>query len=514
MVLVIAACAAGLIFAQPPAISQTGVVNAASRIPPSLAGGAIARGARFSIFGVRFGSSGRTTSVTLNPGGPVQLVTVTAEQMDALMPESAPLGTSSLVVNVNGQASAPFPVHIVESKPGIFSRNGLGWGPGRIANVGAAGHVDNTPENPARPQSRIALLVTGLGAKKTVEVMIGHRLIVGSVRTTGEAGEQEILAQIPSDAPPGCSVPVYLPQGPNRASNVVTIAIGTAPCLSQPVPRLPFGRLALGVISRTLFRGGPENQDALFDEAIVSFVSADRNTAMPPLLLLPPAGTCTGYTGSFQQATVLPNSISASLVAEFGGRGLDAGRELTMHRDAETRQIPQARGALGFYRMRLGGRDAPFGPRKLAPFLERGGFILTAPGGRDVPAMSIEFQAPAAFDWVNRPEINVIDRVHPPKIRWKNAGAGGFVVIFASNVDPVSTAIGTCICLARAETGEFTLPADLLANVPATGEMRGIPDNQLFVAWMPARATAIRASGLDDGALLTMYAVGRLVEYR
>jgi len=514
MILAIAACAAGVIFAQPPALSQNGVVNAASRVPPSLAGGAIARGARISIFGVRFGSSSRTTSVTLNPGGPVRLMTVTSEQVDALMPESAPLGTTSLVVNVSGQASAPFPVQIVDSNPGIFSRNGLGWGPGKIANVGSAGRVDNMPENPARPQSRIALRVTGLGAKKTAGVMIGHRLVVGSVQATGTAGEREILAQIPGDAPPGCNVPVYLPQSPHRASNVVTMAIGTPPCISQPVPRLPLGRLALGVVSRTVFRGGPDHQDSIVDEAIVSFVWADRNTAMPPLLLLPPVGTCTGYTGSFQQSTVLPNSISAGLVAEFGGRGLDAGRELTLHRDADTRQIPQARGAPGFYRMRLGGRDAPFGPRKLAPFLEPGGFVLSAPGGRDLPEMSMKFAAPAAFEWFNRAQINVIDRVHPPKIRWKNAGAGGFVVILASNVDPVSTAIGTCICLARAEAGEFTLPPDLLANVPASGETRGVPDNQLFVAWMPAQATAIRATGLDDGALLTMYAVGRLVEYR
>jgi len=47
-----------LVFADipaPPAIDQGGVVNGASHMPASLAGGAIARGARFSLSGVRLG---------------------------------------------------------------------------------------------------------------------------------------------------------------------------------------------------------------------------------------------------------------------------------------------------------------------------------------------------------------------------------------------------------------------------------------------------------------------------
>ena len=39
----------------PPAIAPGGIVNAASRLPASLRGGAIARGARFTIPGVRLG---------------------------------------------------------------------------------------------------------------------------------------------------------------------------------------------------------------------------------------------------------------------------------------------------------------------------------------------------------------------------------------------------------------------------------------------------------------------------
>src|ERR1700677_2771050 len=39
----------------PPAILQHGIVNAASRMPPDVPGGSIARGSLFTIYGVRLG---------------------------------------------------------------------------------------------------------------------------------------------------------------------------------------------------------------------------------------------------------------------------------------------------------------------------------------------------------------------------------------------------------------------------------------------------------------------------
>src|SRR5205807_273925 len=105
--------AASTISAQ-PGIGQNGVVNAASQIAPTLAGGAIARGALFNIYGVLFGTPDNTT-VTISTGGatvPVKILSIRPSKIDAFMPASAPLGHSSLIVTVNGKAGKPFPIEV------------------------------------------------------------------------------------------------------------------------------------------------------------------------------------------------------------------------------------------------------------------------------------------------------------------------------------------------------------------------------------------------------------------
>src|SRR5580693_6037679 len=93
-----------------PGIGQNGVVNAASQIPPTLPGGAIARGASFNIYGVRLTSAAGTTITLTRPGLtlPVKIKGQQSKKLEALMPPSAPLGQSSLIVTVDGRASKPF----------------------------------------------------------------------------------------------------------------------------------------------------------------------------------------------------------------------------------------------------------------------------------------------------------------------------------------------------------------------------------------------------------------------
>src|ERR1700722_7959419 len=160
-----------------PGIGQNGVVNTASRIPPTLPGGALARGSRFTISGVRF-EEGHTT-VTLaqkEDSTPVRLIQVSGKRIEAIVPAAAALGPSSLIVSVSGLKSKPFPIEIAAFNPGIYSVFGEGWGPGRIMNLDAAGEGSpNTEENPARPGQTISLLVTGMGAETGATVNIGGR---------------------------------------------------------------------------------------------------------------------------------------------------------------------------------------------------------------------------------------------------------------------------------------------------------------------------------------------------
>jgi hypothetical protein len=107
----------------------------------------------------------------------------------------------------------------------------------------------------------------------------------------------------------------------------------------------------------------------------------------------------------------------------------------------------------------------------------------------------------------------VVDRIRGVTVHWKNASRDQLMFIVARNVDQITTSVGMCLCTARAEAGQFSIPPALLANVPATVDIAGIPYDELTVGAITAKA-GIKAAGLNLGFAVSVYAVGRFVEYR
>ena len=500
-----------------PGIAQNGVVNLASRIPPTLAGGAIAPGALFSIYGIRMGAADRT-AVTFSQGPSstrVQIVSVFPRRIEALMPRSTPLGSGSLVVTVDGKPSKAFPVNVVASNPGIFSRNGEGWGEGRIENIDASGSRSaNSSSNPARPGARVAFVTTGLGNAKGVSLMVGERPAKAtSPRPTAKPGEEELTFRIPEEAPEGCLVPLYVRETPTRASNVVTMAIRSrpGPCEPGPLPMAPPERAGVVILSRTRMRaireGAPES---IADDARIAFIAAaDRSAPLP--IELPSPGTCVAYTSSYQTNSNLSNSLVSLVRVE--GRGLDAGAKLVLSRADQARSISRNWEGQGMYRSHLGTRG--YDPHRKDPrlFLEPGEFTLRGTGGKEVGPFAASFSVPPPFEWIDRDQTRVVDRTRGVTVHWKNGRPDQLMVILARNIDQLTTALGTCICTAFGPAGQFTIPASLLANVPATQDLAGIPYEELVVGSFSTRP-GIKASGLTGGFGVYIYAVGRFVEYR
>jgi uncharacterized protein (TIGR03437 family) len=494
--------------AQPPAISQNGVVNAASRIPPTLAGGALARGSQFTIYGVRFGASERTARVTLRHGQSTiaaSIISVRPKRIDAWLPDSIPSGPAVLTVKVNGQSSTEFKVEVVDSNPGLFSRNGEGWGPAAIRNA---------EDRPLHPGQRVTLLGTGFAAGRNITVVVGNRTAAAGAPRAMARGQQGISFTIPADAPVGCYVPVYVLAAAKRASNVVTVPIRAdeGPCDPGPLPLLSAERIGVTLLARSRMRARTTNIDTTSDEALITFAAKSDQPVLFPLLLLPPAGTCTAYTSSFQAETILPNSISAAIVAEVGGRGLKAGTSMTLtNAGGVSRAIPQDGGAAGYYRAQLGSTGRRGRPLLLQP----GEVMLVGPGGADVGPFTWKARTSEPFEWTDREEISVVDRSRPLTLHWSGVGADRIVLVLATNVDQISTAIGTTLCAVRGAAGQFTIPPSMLANIPASKDLPGVPFDQLFVVSIAAKAaTAMQAPGLTEGAVLSLYAIGRMVEYR
>src|ERR1019366_6648915 len=111
---------AGADMPAPPAIAPGGVVNAASRLPASLRGGALAPGARFTIPGVRLGPD---VGVRIAQGDRVVdagLLLVSATRIDGWMPLGAPLGDVQLTVTYQGRASEPYDLTLVRASVGFL----------------------------------------------------------------------------------------------------------------------------------------------------------------------------------------------------------------------------------------------------------------------------------------------------------------------------------------------------------------------------------------------------------
>ncbi len=502
-----------------PGIGQNGVVNRASQIPPTLPGGAIARGAQFTIHGVRLGSSGHTTLVVTQgkTSTPVEILEVQPRKIEALMPRTAPLGLSALSAITDGQRSRPFPIEVASFNPGIFSRNGEGWGPGRIDNVAASGaRSENSTSNPALPGQRVTLVTTGMGNEKEATVVIGGRAAKSeSPHATGHAGEEEITVKIPADAPRGCYVPVYLLAASDRASNVVTVSIGTrrGSCDPGPVPVLSSERIAVVALSRTRMKARRTNaSDAVLDDARIAFNATSSQPVLTPVRLLPPIGTCTAYTSSFQADTDLSTSMSS--IIGPGGRGLDAGAALTLTGAHGARAIGEVWRNTGNYRAHLGVSGSA-GRRGAQPlFLEPGEFVLRGGGGKDVGPFQAAFSVPAPFEWTDRDELNVVERSRGLTVHWSGAAPGQLMLIVARNIDQLTTAIGMSLCLARSSASQIAIPAALLANVPATRDIPGTPFDEVALGSLSAKTTPVKAAGLNGGFIVSVYASARIVEFR
>jgi uncharacterized protein (TIGR03437 family) len=491
-----------------PGISQNGVVNRASQIPSTLAGGPIARGALFEIRGVRFGAAATVSIRKGSAVSPIKVLAVQPEQIQAIMPDAAPLGPAELTVTSAGSSGKPFAIAIEASNPGIFSQNKHGWGPGQIENIDAQGkRTLNAIASPAAPGQRVAMKITGLGKGVPAIVVVGNRTVnAGAARMTPQPGEQEISFVIPNDVAAGCYAPVYLLALPTRASNVVTMSIQSAAnrtgkCDSGAVPLLDAKRIGMAVITRTTMdKFGLRSENG---EAIATFTVRDPGRTFSPLLLLPPPGTCTAYTSTLQDMTSLPGTISALLFGDLGPEGLAAGPQLMIGQENRRRPIPGERDAAGYYHAHLP-----------PPLLDAGKFFLQGPGGLDVGAFRVTAQIPPPLERIGSDDDTIVERSRGLELHWRGGGSGYVTVLVATNVDQGSTAVGTVLCAAPVNATHCQMPPALLANIPASPTIRGgAPYDQLFLASLPLKATPIVAPGLGAGALFTIYATSRVVEY-
>ena len=536
------------LFAQ-PTIYYRGVINAASSAPAGVPSGSIAQGSLFAVYGAAIGPAqgvqafsfplaatlaNVSVSVTQGSNTVAALpVYVSAGQIDALMPSNAPLGMVSLKVTYNGTVSNPAPVNVISSSLGLFSVSGTGSGPGAIQNALPGGNVQtNAPAATVAPGGTIVVYGTGLGPitapdniappsgnlPVAVEAWIGGQsaTVVYSGRSPCCSGLDEIVLQIPDNAPLGCWVPVYVRTAHSILSNAVTVAVApNGQNCSEPDNSLAAQFLAGGNIGiLRLLRS-----DTLMDLGIRATVDSvndffefefDQMTGGPfvfsPMFGQPPEGSCTVF---FSPGDALGNEGIPA--APSIARRLNAGASFQLSGSGSNSTLKPLTGDRGVAL----GSFAPVAPAFTNKLTLNPGSYTISGGGTDVGSFSANITMPPALTWTGRSNLVDVDRTQPLALAWSGVPTGQVVTILGFSMDRPSNSSGVFYCTVPKNATGFTIPPEVLGSLPATQANILKSKGAIYVMTATAaNGVPFQASGLNAAIAIGGYMIGKTVRFQ
>jgi uncharacterized protein (TIGR03437 family) len=530
-----------------PYINYRGILNAASFTPQGPSGSEIAQGSIFSIFGTGLGPA---TLVQVNQF-PLQTslanvsvkvvqgtasvnalpIVVTAGQLNVIMPSNAPVGRVSITVTFNGATSNPVTATVAASSFGIFSAASTGYGPGIVQNfVSATSQPINSLAATAAPGQPVTLWGTGLGPVAAdnvaptagnlatpVEVFVGGQqaTLLYNGRSPCCSGVDQIVFNVPANAPLGCYVPVQVRTNHTVLSNSVTMAIQNAGTACSD---------SLNPLSAAFQKGGNLGVAVLAQSE--NYIDVDANTPVDvtsnlgmltlrtdpggafffnPAISTPPAGSCSTYTVSgLHAAWTLPDL--------FGGLGaeMDAGASVNVSGNGSASIARAASSPL--YVAALGTNDPVLGPSSLV-INPSGTTTVSSKGGSAVGAFSVAIPAAPAFNWINRSQIFSVDRSQPLALTWGPAGLQGLMVVAGLEYDLPTNTQRSFVCSASAGAGTFSVPAYILGTLQASRPNVGQSTGILMLGTM-APPVPFSASGLNSGFGLGAVSSGKSVLFQ
>ncbi len=535
---------AGALTAQIPAIPLHGVVNAASYAAPGLPGGSIAQGSMFTIFGSALGPaqgvaasafplSTTLASVSITVSQGTQSIAalplfVSQNQINALMPSTAPLGWVSLRVTANKAVSNYSPVFVVHDSPGIFTFTGTGLGPAALQNyVTASSTPSNSLQTAAKPGQTEILYLTGLGPINApdneapplgnlptpVEVWVGGvpATVTYSGRSPCCAGFDQIDFVVPASAPQGCWVPVSVRTSHATLGNFASMAIGSkGSACSDPSNALSStvvngGSMGVLSLSRMAIHediGVNAPLDITDDFLTFSAVQQKGGAfAFAPFVSLPPPGSCTVYqgVGDFFETVNVPQASTVS------GK-LDAGTQF---------QVTGPGGQLAVPLLGTGGPIGSFLPLFSLPntlFLTPGNYKVASAGGQNVEAFQAAITMPAPLTWTNRDQTTNVSRSQPLTLNWSGGASGQTVLILGADSDLPTNSSAAFLCFASPGASSFTVPPQVLGAIPAT--QPSVLHSKSAIYLMSSSDAPFTAAGLKTAIASAVYATGKTVNFQ
>jgi uncharacterized protein (TIGR03437 family) len=154
---------------------------------------------------------------------PAPLIYTSATLVAAQVPDMFLVSQAQVTVTFEGRTSAPLPVQVVASSPGVFTLDTSGKGQAVALNQDSS---LNTASHPAEVGDVISLYATGLRqGDGPITVTIGGGQAVVTSTQNLSSGVLQIDAKIPAGIQTGGAVPVSVAVGSTSSQAGVTIAV-------------------------------------------------------------------------------------------------------------------------------------------------------------------------------------------------------------------------------------------------------------------------------------------------
>jgi hypothetical protein len=225
-----------------------------------------------------------------------------------------------------------------------------------------------------------------------------------------------------------------------------------------------------------------------------------------PAISYPPSGTCTAYeeAGDILDSNPLPDLVPTTLPLDLG-----PAFQLTGPNGTKTLNVTFIPARVGY----IGGLISNnILPNSL--YLNPGSYNLQGFGGTDVGPFTTSFTIPQPVTWTNRDAIVFVDRTQPLTVNWSGGDSGQVVAFVGFGVDLPGNSSGVFFCIAPPGATSFTIPTDMLSNLPAT---RTDPLHSKDVIYMITSAggglSNLNAMGLDVGITEYYSILGKTVVF-
>lgn len=490
----------------------TEIENNYGEIPPGFVNSGIAPGAIFFIVGTGMATPGSVAVIQSSVGAnlPATLngasVKVTAANgtttvpafyyaeptaLGLVLPSGTPLGAAQVTVSYGGQTSAPFSINVVQNAFGIDAYFGAGTGlaiavftNGTPAGGGCAQQFIACYTLSIPPGTAIELYGSGLGAdpkpaRDTTYVPVTSaaadsinalaHIYIGGVDApisyqgaSGYPGLNQINLTVPVTVPTGCNVSVVGVSTTGVPTNFLTLPIGTGTC-SDPIYGTN-GTQLQNASGQANYTSG--SVDLFQSTAPATSGSGTTTTSFAQAIFA-------SYTGSSYASAASSGqlSIPGCLVTETA---TGAATGTTTYLDAGTITVtgPSGQAAtLTENSFPLGGTNfISYSSQLAAGYIPTTGGTFTfkatgsTTGGVGPFTTTVVFSNPI-LQWTNQAAAATVTRSAGLPITWTGGAAGTFVVMSGSSSSTVAS--GTFTCIANVTAGSFTVPAYVLAALPA-----------------------------------------------